>query len=187
MFGPSGYSAVEQGSGHLIVAAPGTSLFGAGWVVGFLAGSLLLAFLIAGSVRRNSIKLAAKYPQLSIPSPAKNIRLIYRITPAAGIVAALFFYAVGYTSGSITLDRSTNTAALTARMTAFLPAQHRTVALQSVTGATLDEKPNSRRIRLEVSGGHDLAFPIWTDRPGQEEAVDAINRFLQSRTQGPQK
>ena len=97
----------------------------------------------------------------------------------AGVGGALFFWAVGYTSGSIELNRSTNTATITGRMTAFLPAQHRTVSLQSVAEATLDQKPNSRRIRLEVDQGQDLAFPIWSDRPGQQEAVDAINQFLQ--------
>ena len=100
-----------------------------------------------------------------------------------GVGAAIFFYAIGYTSGSITLDRSTNTATMTGKVTAFLPAQHRTVALDSIADATLDEKPNSRRIRLEVTHGQDLAFPVWSDRAGQQEAVDAINRFLQNGLQ----
>ena len=91
MFSPSSYSVVEQSAGHLIVTAPGTSLFGIGWLIGIPIGSLLLAFLIAGSLRRNYIKNVALYPQLSIESPAPNIRSTYRIIPAIGVGTAIFF------------------------------------------------------------------------------------------------
>ena len=87
-----------------------------------------------------------------------------------------------YTSGSIDLDRSTNQATMTGRMTAFLPAQKHSVDLSSINNAVLDEKPNSRRIRLVVSRGRDLAFPIWSSRAGQDEAVEAINEFLRTDT-----
>ena len=66
---------------------------------------------------------------------------------------------------------------------AWLLGQH-TVPLNSITDATLDEKPNARRIRLEVTQGQDLAFPIWSDRRGQQEAVDAIKQFVQSGARG---
>ena len=63
-------------------------------------------------------------------------------------------------------------------MTAFLPARSQTVSLGNVDHATLDAKPNSRRIRLEMNHGSDVAFPIWSSRGGQDEAVRAINAFL---------
>jgi hypothetical protein len=182
MFGSSNYSTVGQGSGHLLVSAPGTSLFGPLWIIGIPIFMLLVAFLVAGSLRRNYVKNVAKYPQLTIKSVEPNIRFCYRLFSVIGVGGAIFFWALGYSSGSIELDRSTNTATINGKMTAFLPAQHRTVPLQSVTNATLDYKPNSRRIRLEVSHGQDLAFPIWSDRDGQDKAVDAINQFLQAGT-----
>ena len=114
-----------------------------------------------------------------IPDIAPKIRLSYYIGAAVTFGAPLLFYCIGYTSGSLDLDKSTNKVSLTAKMTAFLPAQTRTIGLDSVQSAVLDYKPNSRRIRLNVSNGQDLAYPIWSDRPGQQEAVDAINLFLQ--------
>ncbi len=75
---------------------------------------------------------------------------------------------------------------MTGKMTAFLPAQHHAVPLATITDATLDEKPNSRRIRLEVTHGQDLSFPIWSDRAGQQEAFNAINQFLHNGQQEKQ-
>lgn len=180
MFNPSNYSTAEQTPGNLVVTARGSSLFGPGWLIGIPLGALLIAFLVAGSVRRLYASNAVRYPSATVESPDAKVRFFYRLFPAIGIGAAALFYGIGYTSGSITLNRSTNTATMTGKMTAFLPAQHRTVALDSITDATLDQKPNSRRIRLEGTHGQDLAFPIWSDRAGQQEAVDAINRFLQN-------
>ena len=178
MFGPNTYTALQQGSGHLLVSAPGTSLFGIWWLIGIPCFSVITAALIQGTLQRNYAKSVRQYPQLTIKPPTQDIRSMYGLFTVVGIGAALFFWAVGYTSGSLDLNRSTNTATMTGRMTAFLPAQKRTVPLNLVTDATLDKKPNSRRIRLEVTHGQDLAFPIWSDRPGQAQAVDAINQFL---------
>ena len=55
---------------------------------------------------------------------------------------------------------------------------------QPTITAILDQKPNYRRMRLKVFQGDDLAFPVWSDRAGQQEAV---NQFLQAGVRSPQR
>ena len=94
----------------------------------------------------------------------------------AGIDAAQ--QRIAYSSGSTELDRRSNLATMRAKFTAFLPAGTGSIPLSSVDQATLEAIPNARRIRLIANNGKDLAFPLWTSRAGQAEAVGAINRFL---------
>jgi hypothetical protein len=86
-----------------------------------------------------------------------------------------------YTSGSDDLDQTSGVATMSAKMTMFLPSQTQTTPLSSLTGAVLDFKQNARRIRLTASNGNDMSYPTWCDRRGQQEAVQAINRFLATR------
>ncbi len=94
------------------------------------------------------------------------------------LACLLLFWAVSYSSGSIVLDRSSNSAVVQARMTFFLPAQTQSTRLDNIERAVLEYKPNARRIRLIANHGSDLAYPLWSGRPGQQEAVNAINSFL---------
>ena len=173
----SAYRVVQQPD-RLTIAVPPSSLF-ASWIGLIIFLILPISFyLVLRTARHSEERLRAQYPSHDSNDFDRRYRLTRSGFWVISICAPLFFLAVGYSSGSIVLDRSTNRAIVTSKMTAFLPSQLRSVDLSSVTDAILDEKPNSRRIRLEVSHGQDLTYPMWSDRAGQEEAVNAINRFL---------
>ncbi len=182
MFESNVYTTTHSVPGHLTVSAPGSSLFGLWWVIFCLVLTPLLYLAVARSVRRTDAENRIKYPQLDLASSTASLAKLRNISAVLTLCVPVFFYCIGYTSGSIDLDRSTNQATMTGRMTAFLPAQKHSVDLSSINNAVLDEKPNSRRIRLVVSRGRDLAFPIWSSRAGQDEAVEAINEFLRTDT-----
>ncbi|MGO4212665.1 hypothetical protein AB4043_17800, partial [Terriglobus sp. YAF25] len=102
------------------------------------------------------------------------------------VLALALFWAASYTSGSIALDRSAGTVAMQWRMSLFLPVRTNTGELKDLEEAVLDTKPNSGRIRLVARTGRDLAYPIWSHRSGQDEAVRTINQFLNASTEGRQ-
>lgn len=170
---------VMQQHDRLTVTVPPSSLF-ASWIGLAIFLVLPISFLLVlHSAKRSEENLRAKYPGHDSRNFDKRLRAGYIAFVTIAICAPLFFLAVGYTQGSIVLDRATNRAIVRSKMTAFLPSRLQSVDLNSVTGATLDYKPNSRRIRLKVANGSDLAYPVWSDRAGQDEAVDAINHFLE--------
>lgn len=157
---------------HLMISVPGTSL-GSSWIsVVLIAFFLLLAYTTSRSVRR--IYVAEKTP-MELRAYVWRYRIIVMTIGLAGLGA---FWLLGYSSGSIELDRETNRAMMRSKTTAFLPAQKQSVPLSAVERATLDMKPNSTRIRLITREDSDLGYPMWSDRPGQTEAVKAINHFL---------
>ena len=167
----SSYQVLENTGSKLVVVMPASSLLSA-WLFILLAVITLVSVLGA----RHSIhKLNAKYAgSVSLGAEQRTTWLI----PVCMGGLCFFFWAVSYTSGSLVFDRLSGKVAVSAKMTVFLPARTITGSLDNVDRATLDAKPNSRRIRLAMLHGSDLAYPIWTDRGGQEEAVQAINAFL---------
>jgi len=173
----STYRVIQQHD-RLIVAVPPSSLF-ASWVgFGVFLILWLSIFFTLHSVKRMNEKFRRNPLTYRLQDSGKSLRLGYTIGTIVAIGAPLLFLALGYTSGSIVLDRSANRASMTSKMILFLPSTTRSVDLNSVTDARLDQKPNSRRIRLEVAHGRDLAYPMWSDRAGQEDAVNAMNQFL---------
>ncbi len=174
----SAYQIVERAPDHVVISVPGSSLL-SGWL---LAG-LLLIFLAVAFLSTRSIKrfYADEKSEADI---ARIVRRNYLFAAGIPVGFCIFFWAVSYTSGSIRLNRATNQAAMESKMTAFLPSRTRTVPLSQVQEAILDEKPNSRRIRLLVEHGSDLAYPMWTGRDGQDAAVTVINDFLGRQTKG---
>jgi hypothetical protein len=173
----SAYRVIQQHD-RLTVAVPPASLF-ASWVgIGVFLILWLSIFFTLHSVKRMNEKFRRNPLTYRSQDGGKSLRLGYTIGAIVSIGAPLLFLALGYTSGSIVLDRTANRASMTSKMVLFLPSITRSVDLNAVTDARLDQKPNSRRIRLEVSHGRDLAYPMWSDRAGQEEAVNAMNQFL---------
>jgi len=174
----SAYRIVEQGSQRLVIVAPGSSLL-SGWMALVLAAPLLAMLYFT------SRSIAKVYADQRPPEQVSSLVLRYRLFGLLLIVGALMaFWAISYTSGSIQLSRATNLATIQSKMTLFLPAREISAPIDSIQSATLDSKPNSRRIRLLLRSGSDLAYPMWTDRAGQEDAVRAINRFLKDSPQG---
>jgi hypothetical protein len=169
------YRIAEESASRLVISVPGASLL-AGWLGCTLGVILLLTvYLTSRTVAR--VTAVEKSPE-----QAAQFVLRYRIAGVAITAGALlFFWAVSYSSGSITMDRATNQAVVQAKMTAFLPAQTLRAPLADVQSATLDTKPNSRRIRLLTNSGSDVGYPMWSSRTGQDEAVSAINHFLGGR------
>jgi len=169
------YRIVEEGTNRLVISVPGASLLST-WLATTLGIILLLTIYLTSRTVARVIALE-KSPQ---ETAAYVLRYrLFGVLISAG--ALLLFWAVSYSSGSITLDRGKNQAVMQSKMTLFLPVQEHSISLSSVQSATLDSKPNSRRIRLVVSHGNDLGYPMWSSRPGQDEAVDAMNRFLGDR------
>lgn len=182
MFGSSAFQAVQDSPRHLVVSSPGSSMFGAWFLLICLIFFPAIFGLIGRTMKKQDSKLRMQYPNSGIAPVSRKVYLVYLIGSAIAIGAPMFFWAIGYTSGSIDLDALTNKATVRAKMMAFVPAQTRTIDLSLVDRATLDYKPNSRRIRLTTLDGSDLAYPIWSDKPGQQEAVVAINHFLEAQT-----
>jgi hypothetical protein len=182
MFGSNLFNVVQVSPDHLRIQGPG-SFLGGYWLIGFmLAVFLIVTWRIGITLRKEDAKARVLYPELTIPDITPTVRKAHLIGVISAIGLPLVWMFLSYSSGSIDLDRSTHTATMTAKMTAFLPAQKGSMALSQIAGAVLDYKPNARRIRLTtLSGGDDLAYPLWSDRKGQQEAVNAINRFLAER------
>lgn len=172
----SAYRVTEMTPDHLLITVPGSSLFSSWVPVMLLAIVLFTVYGTSRTVRR-------MYRQEKSPEELRAYVWRYRIIRAAGSFAGLgVFWLLGYSSSSIELDRHSNLATMRAKFTAFLPAETGRVPLSEVAEATLDEKPNARRIRLVTNDGAGLGYPLWTDREGQEEAVSAINLFLRCRS-----
>ncbi len=162
----------KQTSNHLTVSAPGAFLLSPLLALAIVAFFTLILYSASRSARR--VLVSSKTPA-ELSSYLMRFRLI---GSGIGLASLGLFWLISYNSGSIVLDRAENVATMRTRITAFLPARQRSVLLDTVERAILDYKPNARRIRLVVSRGGDLAYPIWSDRPGQQEAVAAINAFL---------
>jgi hypothetical protein len=169
------YQIVSQSPAHLVISVPGASLL-SGWI------ALALIVFLGLMIYTTSRSVRTVYSGIRSPEEVASLVMRYRLIGCAIAVGALgLFWLCAYSSGSIDLDRSANRAVMSSRMTAFLPAQTHSVPLDAVEQAILDTKPNASRIRLLVTHGNDLAYPMWSDRGGQQEAVDAINRFLAKR------
>jgi hypothetical protein len=168
----SGFRVVTQTADQLVITMPGSSLL-IGWMAFAIAAPVLLIFYLTS-------RTVARVTALEhTPAEVTQTVLRYRLF-GLGVTAAalLIFWAVSYSSGSIQLDRTSGQAMMKSRMTVFLPAQTQSRPLPQVSEAVLDQKPNSRRVRLLVHDGADLAFPVWTGRTGQDAAVQTINAFL---------
>ena len=166
------FQVAHPAQGRLMVVAPSTSLVSMWLVIILVVLFFVIFYTTSRTVRR--VLTASK-----TPAEVSSAVLRYRLLGVAILAGFLgLFWLVSYNSGSIVLDRTTNTATLRVKMTFLLPARSQTTRLDNVERAILDYKPNARRIRLLAHHGHDLAYPIWTSRPGQLEAVDAINTFL---------
>ena len=70
MFDSSDYSCTQPAPGQLQVSAPGTSLFGVAWVIGIPLGALLIAFLVAGSLKETMSKVWPSILNSRLPHPA---------------------------------------------------------------------------------------------------------------------
>jgi hypothetical protein len=175
------FEVLQNTQEHLIIHASGSILLGF-WGIGFF---VLLSFVVwwrAGvTLRKQEAGFRIQYPELPPRDVDTTIRKMHRMAALISVVAIVAWILLSYTSGSIDLDQHTGVATMSAKMTLFLPAQTQTAPLSSLRGAVLDYKPNARRIRLTSSNGDDLSYPTWSDRSGQKEAVDAINRFLTSQ------
>lgn len=166
------FQVTEASGSRLVITIPGWSIF-LGWTGIILAAVLVTAvFTTSRTVRR--VMAYDRSPE-QLDKFVSNYRAGGLAITIGGL---LLFVLLGYSSGSIMLDRATGIASMRAKMTAFLPSQTLSMPLQDVESASLDAKPNSRRIRLFARSGHDLGFPLWSDRAGQQEAVNAINSFL---------
>lgn len=181
MFGSDAFQVIQKNPDHLTIAAPGSSLFGAWLFILCILLFPLLFGLVSRSAKRSNQTLRNKYPDQAIPDITPRLHLLYVVGGLSTFGIPILFWAIGYTQGSLDFDRSTNRATITSKMTAFLPVREKTVELVSIEKALLDQKPNSQRIRLATTSGSDLAYPIWSDKPGQQEAVTAINHFLETR------
>jgi hypothetical protein len=172
VFSTSAYVVTESTPDHLLITMPGNSL---GWP--WLYVFFLAFFLVAGYLAERSTKRVMRplKPPAELRVYMRRFRFIW-VAIAGGALG--FFWLIAYSSGSIELDRRSDIATLRAKFTAFLPAQTISIPLSAVNRATLDAMPNARRIRLVANDGRDLSYPLWTDRPGQGKAVQAINRFL---------
>ena len=163
----------ESSATHLVITAPGSSML-MSWLGMFL--TVLLVVVVLTTSRTVRRVLATDRSPEQVSTYVRNYRII-GLAGTAGIL--LLFTGLFYSSGSIVLDRGTGIASMSAKMTAFLPTQSVSMPLGDVERASLDAKPNARRIRLFARSGHDIGFPLWSSRPGQQDAVDAINSFLQ--------
>ena len=170
MLESSAFVISETTPDHLVITSTGN--FGPPLLyIGLFVAYTLLTFFSGRSVRR-------VFQQEKSPAELRAYVWRFRLMLMSLCVGSLgLFSLIFYNGGSIDLDRRADLATMRAKMTAFLPAQTGSVPLSEVTEATLDFKPNSRRIRL-ITDDADLGYPIWSDRRGQEEAVRVINRWL---------
>lgn len=175
MIAADAYCIVEESAIRLVIAVPGASLMPA-WLATALGAMLLLVVYLTS---RTAARVTAL--EKSAEETAAFVTRYRLIGVLISVAALLLFWAVSYSSGSITLDRSANRAVMQSKMTLFLPAQTQQIALSSVRSARIDAKPNSRRILLITDDGNDLGYPMWSSRDGQNQAVNAINRFLGGR------
>lgn len=166
------YRVTQATPNHLLITLPGGSLAPL-WFLALLLAILL--FTTYGTSR--TIKRGLQSKKTLVELRAYILR--YRVIGTAISFGSIgLFWLISYSSGSIDLDRTANRATMRSKMTAFLPAQTLSIPLADVDHAIVDYKPNSARIRLVTRNNDDLGYPMWTDRRGQEEAVNAINHFL---------
>ncbi len=166
------FQVTESSATRLVITAPASSML-LSWI------GMLLAVVLIMAVLGTSVTVRRVMAYDRTPEQLASYVRTYRVIGLAGTVGILLlFAALFYSSGSIILDHATGTASMRAKMTAFLPAQTVSMPLRDVESATLDAKPNSRRIRLLARSGHDIGYPLWSNRPGQQNAVDAINNFV---------
>jgi hypothetical protein len=166
------YVVSEATADHVLIIMPGSSLGWPWFHVFFFVLFVLVTYTTSRTVRRVERPLIA---------PEKLDAYVWRYR--AMMMGICFFgmgvwWLIASSSGSIELDRRANIATMRVKMTAFLPTSTGSIPLSAVDEATLESQPNARRIRLISNDGEDLAFPLWTDRGGQAEAVGAINKFL---------
>jgi hypothetical protein len=178
MFTNSAFVSTELTPDRLLITMPGSAL---GWPslhLFIFSVFLVVTYASSRTVRRVERPLIA---------PEKLNAYVWRyraMMMGIGFLSIGVWSLIGYSSGSIELDRRANLATMRAKMTAFLPAETGSVPLSAVDEATLEAIPNARRIRLISNSGEDLAFPMWTGRAGQAEAVRAINQFLGCKSDG---
>jgi hypothetical protein len=172
MLTQSAYVVSAMTPDHLLITVPPSSL-----LPPWLAAVSFAIFVVITYTTSRSVWRVLR----PLKSPEELHTYVWRYR-ATGMGICFFslgtFWLLSSTSGSIELDRRTNLATMRAKFTAFLPAETSSVPLSAVDEATLDGQPNARRIRLVTNDGNDLGYPLWSDRPGQTEAVQAINRFL---------
>jgi hypothetical protein len=175
------FEVLQDRPGHLFVHAPASILLGC-WGVGFFVLLSLVVWWRAGvTLRKQEAGFRVRYPELPPRDIDTTVRKMHRMATLISAGAVVAWVVLSYTSGSIDLDQTSGVATMSAKMTMFLPPQTQTAPLSSLTGAVLDFKPNEGRIRLTASNGNDMSYPTWSDRSGQQEAVQAINRFLATR------
>ncbi len=180
MIGQSAFQIVERSGTRLVIAAPGQSLL-SGWL------AIVIGILLAAMFYFTGRSMARVFSAEKAPAEVATLVFRYRAFGLGITVMALaLFWAASYSSGSIAFDRTAGTVAMQWRMSLFLPARTNTAELKDLEEAVLDSKPNSGRIRLVARTGRDLAYPIWSDRGGQDEAVRTINQFLNASTEGRQ-
>ncbi len=174
----SAYHLTYPSASQLQVVVPGGSLFSS-WLICAILAILLLVFIpCALTPVRMYKRQPLTFPNKTLPQVKEfALKLFFGMT-AGSILLLAFIWAASYSSGSIVLDGTNDTASMTAKMTLFLPGKTVSRNLHDVDRAVLDSAPNSRRIRLVTKDGADLAYPMWSNRHGQDEAVNAINRFL---------
>ena len=139
------YRIADATPDHLMITVPGTSL-GSSWIsVILIAFFLVLAYTTSRSVAR---VYRAEKTALELRAYVWRYRIIVVGIGLAGLGA---FWLLGYSSGSIELDRGVNRVTMHSKRTAFLPARTRSLPLSVIERATVDIKPNSARIRLSLA------------------------------------
>ena len=171
MLGSQEFHIAEQSASRLRIVAPGWS-FMQSWIgLVILLLPLVIIYTTSRTVRR-------VYAMERSPAEVAAGLARYRLAGLALLAVAVgLLWMLSYTRGEIDFDRGTNVVTMRSKMTVFLPERVQTAPLSSVEEAWLDTKPNARRIRLLRHHGPDLAYPVWSDRPGQQQAVEAINAF----------
>ena len=172
MLGSQEFHIAEQSASRLRIVAPGWS-FVQSWVtLVILAVIAPILFFALQSIRKMSA--IDKSPE-QVAAIMTRERLL-----GFGLIAVTLsiLWMLSYSRGEIDLNREANVVTMRSKTTVFLPEQVQTAPLSSVEEAWLDAKPNARRIRLVRRHGSDMSYPIWTDRPGQQQAVEAINSFV---------
>lgn len=168
----SNFQILSETPNRITILAPSSSLLSP-WLALVIVAFLALILFSAGRSTRRVLASSKTPAELS-----SYMLRFWIIGAGIGVGSLVLFWLISYSSGSIVLDRTQNVATMSAKMTAFLPSQSRSVPLESIQRATLDDETNAYRIRLVVVRGNDLSYPTWSDRSGQQEAVEAINQFL---------
>ena len=172
MLGSQEFHIAEQSANRLRIVAPGWSFVQSWITLVVLAVICPILFFALRSIRK--VTAMDKNPA-QVDAIMARERLL-----GFGLVAVSLsvLWTLSYTRGEIDLDRGANVATMRSKMTVFLPEQVQTAPLNSLDEAWLDARPNAQRIRLLRRHAPSMDYPIWTDRPGQQQAVQAINAFV---------